>query len=170
MLLFASSLSNFSAQASSKDGFPILPQSDRPQLPSFTILDGSGTAFSPSRYFGSILILQFQASHCGPCLKELTFLDRLQGDLKSLPLFVFSISEDSGLIQSAKKLITQQKLSWLRPYADNKGSAAEALNIDGLPTSFIIDKQGRIVAVLQGPQEWDSPSFEARIRFLATQP
>lgn len=139
----------------------------RPAMPpSLTISDGSSMPLPLSHWRGQVLLLNFWATWCVPCVKEMTYLDRLQGDLKGMPLLVLPISEDRGGIATAKAWLVRQKFTFLRPFADPGAGAAQLLNVQGIPTSFIVDKQGRLVQRVQGPFEWDSPPIVARFREL----
>jgi thiol-disulfide isomerase/thioredoxin len=113
-----------------------------------------------------VVLINFWATWCAPCIKEMTFLDRLQGDLKGEPLHVLTISEDQGGIAVAKAFLARQKFTFLHAYADPGGAMADALKVGGLPTSFVLDKQGRLVNRVEGPYEWDNPKIVAKFREL----
>ena len=139
----------------------------RPPLPpGLTFLDGTGMPIPLAHFRGQVLLMNFWATWCAPCIKEMAFLNRLQGDLKGEPLRVLAISEDRGGIPVAKTFLDKQKLPFLHPYADPTMALAEALNVQGLPTSLIVDKQGRLVQRVEGPYEWDNPPIVARFRQL----
>ena len=142
----------------------------RPSLPAgLSILDGSGMPLPLAHFHGQVVLMNFWATWCAPCIREMKFLDRLQGDLKGEPLRVLPISEDKGGIPVAKGFMDRQKFTFLRPFADPTAALAEALNVNGLPTSFIIDKQGRLVQRVEGPYEWDDPPIIKRFRELVNE-
>ena len=85
------------------------------------------------------------------------YLDRLQGDLKGMPLLVMEVSEDRGGLPVAKAYLERAKLTFLRAFTDPGAAAAEALDVQGLPTSFIVDKDGRLVQRVQGPYRMGQP-------------
>jgi thiol-disulfide isomerase/thioredoxin len=142
----------------------------RPPMPALLLADGSGMNFPLSRYSGTVLVLEFWNSSCGPCLKELGALNRLQGDFPGLPLLVLAVSEDNGGMAALRSLMGRQKLGYLRPFADPGGSAAQALALRGLPTSFVIDRHGRLAMHFEGPQPWDRADIEQRLKFLMLEP
>ena len=139
----------------------------RPAMPSGLFFNDSSNALLPLSHFrGAVLLINFWATWCVPCVKEMTFIDRLQGDLKGQPLVVLPVSEDRGGIPTAKGFLERQKLGFLRPFSDPGAAAANALQVNGLPTSFIVDKQGRLVQRVEGPYEWDDPPIVNRFRAL----
>jgi thiol-disulfide isomerase/thioredoxin len=135
-------------------------------MPALLLSDGSGMPFALSRTRGNVVVLEFWSASCPPCLNELTFLNRLQGDFPGKPLLAIAVSEDDTSMAALRTVLSRQKLTYLRPYADPGGSAAQALTLRGLPTSFVLDRHGRIVAQFEGPQQWDRPDYEKRIAFL----
>jgi peroxiredoxin len=139
-------------------------------MPNLLLADGSGITFPLSRYAGNVIILEFWSTSCTGCLKELTFLNRLQGDFPGKPVIAIAVSEDAVGIAKVKAAMARQKLEFLKPFMDPDGSAAAALNLRGLPTSFVIDRKGMVVMQVEGPQQWDRPDYEKRILFLASQP
>jgi thiol-disulfide isomerase/thioredoxin len=131
-----------------------------------TISDGSNISLPLGHFRGQVLLINFWATWCVPCVKEMKFLDRLQGDFKGQPLAVLAVSEDKGGIQMSKAFMERQKLTFLRPFADPGGVAAETLGVEGIPTSFIVDKKGRLVQKVEGPFEWDDPPIVMKFRGL----
>ncbi len=141
----------------------------QPMPGNITVADGTNQPLPLAHFRGGVLLVNFWATWCAPCLKEMPYLDRLQGDLKGQPLLVMEVSEDKGGLPVAKAYLDRAKLTFLRPFTDPNGAAAEALNVQGLPTSFIVDKQGRLVQRVEGPYEWDNPAIVARFRALVAE-
>lgn len=142
---------------------------DPPYMPDLRLADGSGLPFNLSRYKGAVIVLEFWSTSCGPCLRDLDALNHLQGDFPGKPLMVFAVNEDPVSIQQVKAAMARQKLNFLRPFADPQGAAAQSLNLRGLPTSFIVDRMGRMVFEVEGPQPWNGAALEKRINFLLSQ-
>ena len=140
-----------------------------PAMPDLRLADGSGLPFNLSRYRGAVIVLEFWSTSCGPCLRDLDSLNHLQGDFPGKPLVVLAVSEDPGSIQTVKAALARQKLNFLKPFADPNGVAAQFLNLRGLPTSFVIDRMGRMVLQVEGPQPWNGAALEKRINFLLSQ-
>jgi thiol-disulfide isomerase/thioredoxin len=135
----------------------------RPLMPpNLTIADGTNMPLPLEHFRGAVLLVNFWATWCAPCIKEMVFLDRLQGDFKGMPLEILPVSEDKGGLKVAKGFMDRQKLTFLRTFTDPGAAAAQVLHVTGLPTSFIVDKHGRLVQRVEGPYEWDSPAIKAR--------
>lgn len=140
-----------------------------PLMPNLRLTDGSGLPFNLLGYKGAVIVLEFWSTTCAPCLRDLDALNHLQGDFPGKPLVVIAVSEDPGTIQSVKAALQRQKLGYLKPYADASGAAAQFLNLRGVPTSFVIDRMGRMVLQVEGPQPWNGAAMEKRINFLLNQ-
>ena len=87
----------------------------RPLMPDLIFADGSGMPTHLRQYSGMVVIINFWASWCGPCIKEMLFLDRLQGDFRGQPLAVLAISEDQGGIPVVRSFLTRQKYNYRDP-------------------------------------------------------
>lgn len=162
-----------SAAASEDSGLnymvPVAAEStERPMLPDYLFADGSGLPVHLSRYRGQVVILTFWASACGPCLKQMVFLDRLQMNLRQLA--VVAISEDQGGIAQIKATLARQRLNFLKPFGDPSEAMAGQAGIRGLPTSIIVDRYGRQFLRVEGPYQWDTPLIEAQLRKLMSEP
>jgi len=140
-----------------------------PAMPDLRLNDGSGLPFDLLRYKGAVIVLEFWSVSCGSCLGDLDALNHLQGDFPGKPLLVIPVNEDPGSIQAVKAALARQKLIFLKPFADPEGAAAQFLNLRGLPTSFVIDRRGRMVFEVEGRQPWNGAAMEKRINFLLSQ-
>ena len=140
-----------------------------PFMPDIRLNDGSGLAFNLSRYKGNVIVLEFWSTTCGPCVRDLDSLNHLQGDFPGKPLAVIPVNEDPIAILQVKAALARQKLTFLKPFADPNGNAVEPLHMRGLPTSFVVDRMGRVVMQFEGPQNWNGADMEKRINFLIFQ-
>ena len=113
-----------------------------------------------------VVIINFWATWCPPCLEEMPSLNKLVNKINSEDFSVIIIA--SGR-QSEKKIATfleDNKLSNLKSYRDPKGEAASELGIIGLPTSIIIDQQSNEIGRLIGGANWNSPPAIKLIRSI----
>ena len=145
---------------------------NRQQMPDVLFADGSSLLVHLNRYRGAVVLVNFWSPLVPASVKEMLFLDRLQGDMlvQKEPLLVVPVNEDQGGIPGAKAFFAHQKITFLKPAADPGGAMAQALAVRGLPSSILIDKHGRVVTSVEGPYEWDSPVIVARIRQVMAEP
>ena len=98
---------------------------------------------------GKPALVDFFASWCDPCVAEAAELRKLSASLDGRADIVAVDWDDSG----ARARAFVRRHGWTFPVlADTSGKAGESYGLVGLPTSFVLDPQGRIVATLQGPQ------------------
>ena len=106
----------------------------------------------PASYF----IINFWASWCAPCIKEMKSLNSLQKKIPSMR--VITISQDKSL-DLAKNFFKKNKHEALEKYFDKDKKVLSRFSLRGLPTTFIIDKDYKVFAKVEGIIEWDSKLF-----------
>jgi cytochrome c biogenesis protein CcmG, thiol:disulfide interchange protein DsbE len=123
---------------------------ERPSAPQATLpvlgADGSG---SLSDYRGRVVILNFWASWCPPCVDELPLLERTQRRIKRRGATVLGVNYQD-LPEDATVFVDRFDLSFPN-LRDRDGEYAEKYAILGFPETFVIDRKGRIAAARRGP-------------------
>ena len=122
---------------------------------SFT--DGSGNSKSLSDFRGKTVLLNLWATWCAPCREEMPSLDRLQQELGSEKFEVVALALERGGAKPAQKFLDEIKASNLALYVDKSTRAGSKLRVLGMPTTILVDAQGREIGRLSGPAEWDTP-------------
>lgn len=114
----------------------------------FTVLDQKGDSIKLSSLKGKIFLLDFWASWCGPCRASNKNLVKLYSKYKAKGFEIFSVSLDEEE-SNWKKAIAKDKLSWLQGIDKGGWDAKAALkwNVEAIPASFLIGKNGDVVAV-----------------------
>ncbi len=136
---------------------------DKPRpLPSIRFIDGAGQSRSLADLRSHPLILNIWATWCVPCRQEMPTLDRLQATLKGSVLVV-PLSIDSKGIPAVAAFYREIGIKSLGIYVDQAGDATHLLGISGIPTTLMIDRDGREIGRKIGPAEWDSPDMVALI-------
>lgn len=128
----------------------------------FRTLAGADVTFADFR--GQVLLVNFWATWCAPCVKEMPALERLHLELADEGLAVLAVSQDRDGAAVVEPFLARIDLRQLPIYLDPNGALGRDFAVKGLPTTFVIDREGRVVAGLVGPAEWDSPEALAFLR------
>lgn len=121
-----------------------------------------------SQFRGSVVLLNFWATWCPPCVRELPSLDRLQAELGSDKFMVLALSIDANGRNVVQPIFKQLRLTHLGVYLVPGGVTDAAFMAHGLrsvPTSFLIDRTGRVVGYLSGAADWASPAAMGLIQY-----
>ncbi len=134
----------------------------------FAALDGAPVRLADFK--GRVVVLNFWATWCAPCVREMPSLDRLQAALEDRDLAVLAVSIDRGGAKVIRPFAKRLGLERLGLYHDPKGALFKAFGVTGLPTTFLIDRRGQIVGAYPGAAEWDEPEARALIEHYLRQP
>jgi peroxiredoxin len=115
----------------------------RRQQADFTLRDLSGKRWTLKEMKGSVVLLNFWATWCPPCRKEMPDLDALYRQFKDQGLVILAISdEDAGKV---RPFIDQEKINY-PILLDPGGAVGKRFEIAGIPKTFVYDRDGKIVA------------------------
>jgi len=132
-----------------------------PTLPEISIEQWPGTRVSLSAYRGKIVLLNFWASWCPPCVRELPALDRLQQRLGGEQFAVVAISLDRSAEPARAMFVERLALEHLDFFIEPAEHLGKYFPVDVLPSNFIIDRDGRVIGMLRSFVDWDSPAADA---------
>jgi thiol-disulfide isomerase/thioredoxin len=138
----------------------------RPVPENLVFQDAEGREMRFEGFRGRGLVVNFWATWCPPCVAEMPALDRAQAELARDRIEVLPLSSDRGGRAQVEPFYARTGLKSLAIWLDPRGAAGRAFGIRGLPTSIILDRNGREVARLEGEAEWDRPEMLAAIRRL----
>lgn len=133
-------------------------------LKSFKFIDGDLKATSLEDFRGKFVLLNIWATWCGPCRTEMPTLERLQKILGGPDFEVVALSIDNEGVPVVKQFYKELGIEALRVFVDPTMKAPLDLNVIGVPTTLLLDREGREIARYAGPAEWDSPEVVAVIR------
>jgi thiol-disulfide isomerase/thioredoxin len=125
--------------------------------------EGGATHFGAFR--GKIVLLNFWASWCAPCVTEMPALDRLQAALGSSNFMVVAVSIERNSLERTTAFYQQYALRHLAIFTDESSSVEDGFKLAGLPTSYIVDPDGRVRGYISGAVDWDSESERSLIRY-----
>jgi thiol-disulfide isomerase/thioredoxin len=121
--------------------------------------DGGSRTRSLADFRGKVVLLNIWASWCTPCRKELPALEHLGAALDGAEFAILPVSIDRGGIEAVRKLFGQLSIEALPIYIDTSSQAMRTARVNALPTSLIIDRDGREVARVVGPADWDAAAM-----------
>jgi thiol-disulfide isomerase/thioredoxin len=133
---------------------------DPKPAPAFTVRDLDGREISPASLRGKVVIVNFWATWCGPCRAEIPDLVALQEKYKDT-LQVIGISEDEAGVEVVKRFAAEHKVNY--PVAMTTPEIEKLFpGISALPTSFILDRESRVVQKHVGMLSARTTEYEAR--------
>ena len=142
---------------------PTTPATEPPDIEFFT---ADGTPHRLTEFRGRGMVVNFWATWCGPCVTEMPSLESLSKALAPHDIAVLPLSSDRGGASTVRAWYRDHGISGLPVLLDPKGRAAQAWHARGLPTTVVIDSQGRDRARLEGAADWSAPDAVALIRRL----
>jgi|GEM_PF-1958999 len=134
-----------------------------------------GRTGSLADYAGEVLVVTLWQEHCPWCRKEMPGLDRLSGEMEGEGVRVVALGLDQQMSEITG-FLDQMELSNIEPVMDHEKINGSLLSIEhfgrwsiATPTSFIVDKQGNVVARIWGLVDWDGEPARAFLRSLVLQ-
>jgi thiol-disulfide isomerase/thioredoxin len=135
-----------------------IPVPDPAPAPTLTLSDLSGNTADLSDFRGKLVVVNLWATWCAPCLEEMPSLERLQTRLRER-IAVLAVSEDRGGSKAVEPFVAKLGLKSVKTYLDPKSAVGHAFDVQGLPTSFLIDRDGKVLGKVEGAAVWDSPKM-----------
>ena len=132
----------------------VLPKHEK-TAPNFKLLTTNGRSISLSDFKGKTVLLNFWATWCTPCKKELPAMQRLYEDLKLDGFEIVAISIDRDKKERVHKYMEEYSLTF-PVLLDPSQKVRKDYFILGLPTSYLIGKDGKLKGFISGAREWDS--------------
>ncbi len=131
----------------------------------FVLADDAGTG-TLSDYQGKYVLLNFWATWCAPCRKEMPMLSALQEEFGGAEFEVLTLATGRNSPTGIKKFFEETEISNLPRHQDPKQAVAREMAVLGLPITVILDRDGMEIARLQGDADWNSDSARAIIAAL----
>lgn len=138
------------------------PEGTRKVAPEFTLKDSEGQTVHLADYKGKVVLLDFWATWCGPCKIEIPWFMEFEKQLKDRGFAVVGVSMDEDGWNVVKPYIQQYKVNY-RILLGNDQVGEIYGGVESLPTTFLIDRQGKIAAVhigLSGKDEFKNAITE----------
>lgn len=145
----------------------VLQEAPEP-LPDAVFLDGADAEVPLAQWRGKWVVLNFWATWCAPCRKEMPALDRLQAAMPAIA--VVPVATGRNPVPAIEHFFAEAGVKNLPVMRDPTAALAQQLGVFGLPMTFIIDPEGREVARLIGDAEWDSADAKAALAAFMASP
>jgi len=125
--------------------------------------DKMGQAVSLDSFKGKVVVLNFWATWCPPCVAEMPALDRLQSEMGGDDFAVVAVSTDRQGIKKSAPFYRRAGIKNLALYNDTRGGLLDAFHGKNLPITVVLDREGRVVGRIEGAAQWDSSQAKALI-------
>jgi peroxiredoxin len=153
----------------------VTPQT-RVEAPDFTLETLDKKNRSLSEFRGKVILLNFWATWCAPCRKEMPSMQKLWEEYKDKDFVIVAVAGDRGIPlfssmtrrgidKFVKKLGLTYPVVW-----DSEGTARAEYEVHSLPWTYLIGKDGKIVGKVSGDRDWAGPEARALIERLLDQP
>jgi peroxiredoxin len=129
--------------------------------PDFTVSDGA-TTIHLANYRGRVVLLNFWATWCPPCVSEMPGLVELHHDRPDLAILAVSIDDDPN---AYSRFLVRRHVDFIT-VRDPSQSAARLYHTEGWPETYIIDRQGVIRRKIVGDPDWSNPEIRAYLKSM----
>lgn len=139
---------------------------DKKTVPNITLMDLKGGKVELKNVVkGKVVFLNFWATWCGPCKEEMPSMEALYKEYKEKNFIFLTISVDYEGLPPVKAFIERTRYTF-PVLLDPKNDTLDLFAVSRIPTTFIIDKEGRMIGRALGPRNWKSPEVEAILNQL----
>lgn len=126
------------------------------ELPDVSVSDATGGDVRLKGFTGKVMVINFWATWCTPCIAEMPSLDRLAGLLPQQEFTVLAVSQDEGGAAVVDGFLAAHEIKNLKILYDPSGTASQILGMRGFPTTLVVTPNGFVAGRLEGVTEWDS--------------
>ena len=144
-------------------------ESEPKAMPVISLQDMDGKSIKGDQFKNSVVVFDFWATWCGPCIAEIPFLNRLQEKYKDRGVKVVGVTLASGDAGEVKPFVSRFKMAY--PVLMGNDDQAYDLNIMGFPTTYIVDRDGKVYQKYVGAGPSKAQRMESDIlRLLELKP
>jgi thiol-disulfide isomerase/thioredoxin len=136
------------------------------EVPSTAFTDAGGAEHTLADWRGKYVLVNFWATWCAPCRKELPALDALNRDFGGEQFAVVTIATGRNPVPAIERLFADVGVESLPILLDPKQALSREMGVLGLPVSVILDREGREIARMSGDADWNSDSARAIVAAL----
>jgi thiol-disulfide isomerase/thioredoxin len=138
--------------------------------PAVDFTDEAGNHGDLSRFKGKLTLLNLWATWCAPCIREMPSLARLKTARNNDRFEVVTVSQDLKGAAVVDEFFAKNDIGGLPRYVDPKNTFSQGFRINGMPTTLLLDRDGRELGRLEGVAEWDGPDAQHLIDWYLAHP
>jgi peroxiredoxin len=131
----------------------------------FAAQDLQGRAVRFSAYRGKVVLLNFWATWCPPCRKEMPSMERLHRAYRERGLVVLAVSQDEAPLDDVRRFAVSLGLTF-PVWHDRDREAARHFSVPGVPTSYLIAHDGQLAYRVLGEYDWDGKEARGAVEML----
>ena len=131
----------------------------------FTLRNLRGNLEGLDDHAGKVIVVNFWATWCAPCVKEMPSFETLYRRFRSQGLTVLAVSLDKDRSAKVQEFVDKYKLSF-PVLLDTEGVAEKLYPSFTIPFTYVIDKQGRVAARIDGAKDWESSETFKAVEYL----
>ncbi|WP_420402710.1 TlpA family protein disulfide reductase [Nisaea sp.] len=150
------------------DMVKFVPSAEDRTAPDIPFISAAGEPIKLDSYRGKTVLVNFWATWCPPCVKELPSLERLNAEMGGPDFEVVLVSIDRGGARIYEPFLEKLGIAGLRSAADSKAALMRAFKAPGLPTTYLIGPDGTVQGRLVGDAEWDSAAAKELIKYYTS--
>ena len=159
----------FAEQAPAGGTATITPVGERLPAPDFTLSTPSGASLSLTELRGKVVLLNFWATWCVPCRKEMPAIEALYQRYKDRGLEVLAISLDKLAAAPVEAFVQEVGVTY-RVALDPTWATARTYGVRGLPATFLLDRAGNVVLRELGERDWMEEAKQQAVEGLLQEP
>jgi peroxiredoxin len=134
-------------------------------MPDLTLPDVDGKPVRLTEPKGKVILLNFWATWCPPCLEEMPSMEKLHRRFRGRPFEVIAVSVDKGGVELVRQFIKKRKFTF-RVLHDAEGKTETPFGLRGLPISYVVNHRGQLIAGAIGAKNWRSKKAYAYFKGL----
>lgn len=132
--------------------------------PHFSLPSNDNKSVTPGDFSGKVVYLDFWASWCGPCKHSFPWMSSIQKEFENKGLQVVAINLDSSK-KDAERFLAENSSNFTVAF-DPDGKTPELYGVHSMPSSFLIDRKGKVVAIFEGFHDEDKVKIREKISSL----
>ncbi len=137
----------------------------RKTLPDLFVQSANGAQMKLSAVKGRLVLVNFWATWCAPCRKEMPQLDALAARYQDKNVKVITLSVDRSGAGKGEKFLNELAVKNVTRLYDASYKSARAVALIGLPTTLLLDENGMEIGRLAGEADWDAPEVHALLDY-----